>query len=191
MKKYLHAFILLLIVFYLFSCAPVIRKDLMDVAIRDISFSEVKKNPELYKAKLFVLGGIIINTKVTSEGSLVEALYSPVDSRGFLKGIGKIHIRFLALFPKESGILDPMIFKPEREITLAAEFIGTKKGRIDDMDYVYPLFRIKEVYLWEERKEYYLTPSFYDSYPYWWGHPFWWNHSYWGWRYHTPPPYWW
>jgi outer membrane lipoprotein len=84
-----------------------------------------------------------------------------------------------------------MIFKPEREITFAGEFIGTRKGKIDDMDYVYPLFRIRELYLWEESGGYYSTPSFYDPYPFWWDHPFWWNHSYWGWRYHAPPPYWW
>ena len=89
MRKYLKVFIILLIVSSHFSCAPVIRKDLMDAAIRDIPFSEIRTKPELYKDKLFVLGGIIINTKVTAAGSLVEALYSPVDSRGFLKGIGK------------------------------------------------------------------------------------------------------
>jgi outer membrane lipoprotein len=183
MSKYLKASVILVVLSSLLSCAPVIRKDFMDAAIRDIPFSEITTNPELYKDKLFVLGGIIINTRVTLEGSTVEALYSPVDSRGFLKGIGKIHIRFFALFPKESGILDPMIFKPEREITLAGEFLGTRKGKIDDMDYVYPLFRIRELYLWEESSGYYYTPPFYDRYPYWWDHPFW--------RYHAPPPYWW
>jgi outer membrane lipoprotein len=107
MRKYLKASIILLILSFLFSCAPVIRKDIMDAAIRDISFSEIKKNPVLYKEKLFVLGGIIINTRVTSEGSLLEALYSPVDSRGFLKGSAKYILDFLLSFREKAGYLIP------------------------------------------------------------------------------------
>ena len=115
MKRYCFVILFVLVSLYLLSCAPVIRKDLMDIAIRDVSLSDIKRSPELYKGKLFVLGGIIVNTKATSEGSLIEALYVPVDSRGYLKGAGLSHSRFLALFPKESGFLDPMIFRRERD----------------------------------------------------------------------------
>ncbi|MEW6601792.1 MAG: Slp family lipoprotein, partial [Nitrospirota bacterium] len=66
--------------------------------------------------------------------------------------------------------------------TLAGEFIDMRKGKIGEMDYVYPLFEIKEIYLWEELKErdyyyYYLPPP----YPYWYYgrqpyDPRWWYH---------------
>lgn len=191
MKRYLLT-IFVLCTLFIISCAPVLRKEIMDVAIRDVPFQDIKKNPELYRGKLFVLGGIIVNTKLTPEGSLIEALYAPVDSRGYLKGIGASQNRFLALFPQESGILDPVIFRSEREITLAGEFTGIREGKIDDMDYRYPFFRIREIYLWEEKKEYYLTP-YYKPYPYWWDYPYpyWrWEHPYW-WRYRPIPRYWW
>lgn len=190
MKRNYLIIVSILLSLFIFSCAPVLRKDIMDAAIRDFSFPEIKQNPEMYKGKLIVLGGIIINTNVTAEGSLIESLYAPVNSRGYLRGVGTTHIRFLALFPKESGFLDPMIFKRGREITLAGEFIGIREGKIDDMEYGYPFFLIKELYLWEESKIYYVP--YYEPYPYWWDRPYLWrDRPYLWWRYHAPPPYWW
>lgn len=191
MKKYIHLTILFLLTLHIFSCAPVIRKELMDTGIRNPSLTDIKQNPGKYMGKLCVLGGIINNTKVTAEGSLIEALYAPVDYRGYLKGAGTSYGRFLLLFPKESGILDPLIFKRDREITFAGEFAGLKEGKIDEMEYAYPLFRIREIYLWPESMEYLIVPPYYDPYPYWWGGPYrGWGGPYW-WRYHAPPPYWW
>jgi outer membrane lipoprotein len=168
------------------SCAPVIRKDLMDVGIRDVPMSEVKKDPDLYKGKLFIMGGIIAHTKVVPEGSLIEALYVPVDAQGYLTGNGN-NGRYLALFPKESGLLDPVIYRSGKKITVAAEFMGTRSGKLDDAEYVYPFFVIREIYLWEERMYYYPPPYYY--YPYtWWDYPY----PLWrggpGWRYY---PFWW
>jgi outer membrane lipoprotein len=182
MKRYYFIVLLVLISLFLFSCAPVLRKELMDVAVRDMPLSEIKRKPEFYKGRLFILGGVIVDTKVTAEGSLIEALYVDVDSRGYLKGFGFSSGRFLSLFPKESGLLDPMIFRSGREITIAGEFIEEKKGKIDEMEYVYPFFKIKEIYLWEEKKDYYVVPPYYYPYPYWWDRPF---------LRHRVPPYWW
>lgn len=189
-RKFLIIYSLLLS-FFLISCAPVLHKELMETGIREISFSDIKQNPIRYQGKLFILGGIIVNTKLREDGTLIEALYVSVDSRGYLKGIGRSHERFLALFPRESGVLDPIIFRPGREVTIAAEFLRIQEGKIDDLDYVYPLFKIKELYLWEERKEYYLIPYYYEPYPFWWDYPYWWDRPYWRWRYRVPPPYWW
>ncbi|MEW6214473.1 MAG: Slp family lipoprotein [Nitrospirota bacterium] len=178
-------YLIVLAIVLLFSCAPVLRKDLMDKATRDITFSEILRNPEVYRGRLFILGGIIVETKFTDKGSLIEALYVPVDSRGYLKEIKPSNGRFLAFYPKEEGLLDPVIYNRGREITLAGEFIETRKGKVDDMEYTYPLFEIKELYLWEKHKEYYIVPpypSWYYPYPYWWDYPWW--------RYHYPPPYW-
>ena len=176
----------------LLSCAPVIRKDLMEVAIRNVPLSEVKKNPDVYKSKLFVVGGIIVDTKATAEGSLVEALYVPVDSKGYLKSVGMPHVRFLALLPKKEGFLDPIIFKSDRHITVAGDFEGIRKGKIGEMEYGYPFFVIKEIHLWREEGNYYY-PYYYE--PYYAPYPYWWDYPYWGWGYpwwrSGPPPYWW
>ena len=174
----------------LFCCAPVLQKDIMDLSIRDVSLAEIKRSPDTYKGQLFAFGGIIVNTKITTEGSLIEALYVRVDSRGNFKGISSSDGRFLALFPQERGFLDPMIFRSKRQITLSGEFIGMRAGKIDDTEYLYPFFRIADIYLWEERSTYYYAPPpYYGPYPYYWGgYPRWWGYPYW--RTPFPPPYW-
>lgn len=164
----------------LFSCAPVLRHDLMQRGIFTVQLSEIKQNPAFYKGRLFILGGIIVNTTITGKGSLIEAIYVPVNSRGYLKDIVGSNGRFLALFAGKE-ILDPMIFREKREITLAGEFIETRQGKIGEMDYTYPFFEIKEIYLWEEKKDYYRSldypPWHYPYYPYWRYDP-WWRYNY-------------
>ncbi|HET6514856.1 MAG TPA: Slp family lipoprotein [Thermodesulfovibrionales bacterium] len=178
---------LIIIVFVLsaslLSCAPVLRKDLMESAIRDFSMNELRKNPGPYQGKLFVFGGIIAQTKITSEGSLIEALSVRVDPRGYLKGFGPSDGRFLALYPKEQGFLDPLIYSQGREVTLAAEFIGTREGTIDEAAYLFPFFAIKDLYLWAQWYSYPWPPYYYYApyYPYY-GDPFY-RYPYY--------PYWW
>ena len=75
-----------------------------------------------------------------------------------------------------------MVYKKGREVTLAGEFLELRKGRIDEMEYVYPVFEIKEIYLWEERQEYYIPyyyPYYYDPFTY--RSPF--LYDSWGWPY--------
>jgi len=44
------------------------------------------------------------------------------------------------------------------------------------MEYKYPYFNIVELYLWPEKKEYYI---YYEPYPYWWDYPYWGYRPYW------------
>jgi outer membrane lipoprotein len=146
----------------LVSCAPVLTRNVMQSGTKDVRFSEIKQYPVLNKGKLFILGGIIVKTTLTNEGSLIEAIYVPVNSLGYLKSYGTTNERFLALY-KGTTLLDPLIYSEKREITVAGEFIEIRKGTIGEMDYMYPLFEIKEIYLWEEYTEpdYYRYPPFY------------------------------
>ncbi len=167
----------------LFSCAPVLNRDIMKEGMRDVSLSSLKDAPDAYKGRLYILGGVIVETKLTEKGSQIEALFVPVNKYGYLREPGHKDGRFLAVFPQASGLLDPLIYKKGREITLAGAFIEARKGKIDEMEYTYPVFEIKQIYLWEERREYYYAPYYY--YPYYYPYPYiydpWWR---------PYPPYW-
>ncbi len=179
--------LLIFVLVMLSSCAPVLNNDLMSRGIFDMSSSVITEDPDMYRGKLFIMGGIIVNTKATEAGSMIEAIYVPVDAMGFLKGVRASGGRFLALYPKKKGFLDPMIYSKNREITLAGEFLEARPGKIEEMEYAYPLFEIKELYLWEERAEYYLMmappyPPFYPAHRYydpWYYNPWyydpWWR----------------
>jgi outer membrane lipoprotein len=184
------SFIILIILTTLISCAPVLRQEVIEKAIVDVQFSSIRQHPDLYKGKVFILGGLIVSTKLTEKGSLIEAVYIPADTRGYLKDVRPTNGRFMAIYPKDIGILDPFIYKEGREITIAGEFIETQTGRIGEMEYTYPVFEIKEIYLWEEKKVHYLTPAYPPSYyyPYPSPYPYWYDPW---WRdYYPPPPLW-
>ncbi|HMK55224.1 MAG TPA: Slp family lipoprotein [Dissulfurispiraceae bacterium] len=180
MKRYLLTLIIALGL--IAACAPVFREDIMKNATLNPSLSELNAAPLLFEGKLYVLGGKIVSTRVTKEGSLIEAIYAPVDSRGYLKDYVR-SVRFMALYPKDRGILDPLIFRKNRDMSIAGVYKGTRIEKLDEMEYAYAYFEIVDFRLWEESRYY---PAYYP-YPYWWYDPWygpwhdpWYGHR--GWR---------
>lgn len=167
------------------ACAPVLSRELMDQGKRDVPYDQMRRDPGPYKGKLYILGGLIVETRITEKGSQLEVLALPVDSLGYLE-YGRSWGRFLAVSPLNKGILDPVVYKRGREVTLAGEFIEMRKGKIDEMEYIYPVFEIKELYLWREQMPYYWPP-YYPYYDPWYGpYPF--PYDRWGWPYPYPWP---
>ncbi len=179
MKKICLISLILLVA--LLSCAPVFKKEIMDTALIDVPLSSIRQNPDAYRGRVFILGGLIVSTKITENGSLIEAVYVSVDSLGYLKDAKYANGRFLAIFP--SGLLDPLIYRQGREITVAGKFVEIQTGKIGEMQYAYPFFEIKDIHLWEEKKEYYIAPPYYYPYPYWRYDPWW--------RHYPYSPFWW
>jgi len=174
-------FSIIAILMVLSACTPVLDREVMNQGMRDVPFSQLRESPDAFTGKLVILGGVIVQTRLTETGSLIEALSVPVDSLGYLQEAGHTQGRFLALYPRAKGLLDPMVYRRGREITLAGVFVESRRGKIDEMVYVYPMFEIREIYLWEERRDYY-------NYPYY--NPFYYNSPFlydpWGWYYPSP-----
>ena len=170
---------------FLVSCAPVLNTELMQEGERNVSLDALKANPDAYKGKLFILGGLIVETRLLEQGSQIEVLSVPVDSRGYLEESKGANGRFLAVYTRSKGLLDPLVFKKGREITVAGEFLEARKAKIDEMEYVYPVFEVRQIYLWEDQMQYYDPHLYYPyySYPYSYGPPWW---GPW-----PPPPGWW
>jgi outer membrane lipoprotein len=177
--------LIIIILLALSACSPVLNRELLNRGIREVPFSGLRETPDAYQGKLFILGGLIVESRFTEKGSQIEALAVPVDSLGYLQGVERSQGRFLAVNPRSQGLLDPLVYRKGREVTIAGTFIEARKGKIDEMDYVYPVFEIKEIYLWEERRDYYYEPAFYPMYPYYnspfmydrWGRPY--SYPYW------------
>src|SRR5512134_1626013 len=127
----------------LMACSPVLNRQLMQEGLRDVPLSAVRDTPDLYKGKLFILGGLIIETKHAERGSQIEALAIPVNGLGYLEDQVRARDgRFLAVYPKEQGFLEPLIYKKGRLVTLAGEFLELKKAKLDETEYTYPVFGI-------------------------------------------------
>ena len=145
---------------------PVIREDLLGEGTRNVPLQAIAANPDAYKGKLFVLGGIIAKTTITDEGTVIEALYVPVDRKGYFKDV-PVSGRYLAVWPKANGILDPMLYGRNRRITVAGTFEGMRKGKLGKTSYNFPVFEAVQIHLWKEEAEYpgyYYEPYYYGPY---------------------------
>jgi len=183
--------LLLTISLMFLSCAPVLSREYMQEGSRELSFQVLQENPDAQKGRLFILGGVIVRTKVTAAASEIEAMHVPVDGYGYFKESGRSEGRFLAVLPHDGMMLDPEVYHRGRRITLAGEFVELRKGRIDEMEYGYPVFEIKQIYLWPKERLYYSAPYYYYDpwfypYPYYYWDP-WWRYPYY-YRYNPTPP---
>jgi outer membrane lipoprotein len=165
----------------LLSCAPaVLSKNYLFEGTREMSFEQLREQPDQFKGRLFILGGVIVRTKLTNNGAVIEAIHVPVDGSGSFKDSGKSEGRYRAVVPSGMPQPDPIIYHKGRRVTIAAEFIGILRGKIDEMDYGYPVFDIKQMHLWPRERLQYYPPSYvYDPwfypYPYYYRYP-WWTH---------------
>jgi outer membrane lipoprotein len=176
-------FLLLLLIAYsacVTACAPVLSAKTMERASRSVPLDRMIQQPELYRGKLYVFGGTIASSKTTAAGSLLELVFTTVDSYGSLQNTIS-GSRVLVFMPKEQGFLDPVLFAPGRNVTVSGFFDGVQNGKIGEMSYTFPFFIIAEIYLWpkESPRTYY-----YDSYyspSHWWG-PSWGIGGGWSWH---------
>ncbi len=164
---------MVLLVLSLASCTSAIRTDLMEQGTRNPSLAALTENPEAYRGQLFVFGGIIARTTLKAEGSEIEALYVPVDGWGYPQDHVSSSQRFLAVYPRDKGILDPLVYQKDRGISIAGTFTGIITGKVDEMGYEFPVFRIMQIYLEPRRPPgvYYYYPAYMG--PGWWGYRPW------------------
>jgi len=120
--------------------------------------------------KTVLISGIILGSKNTKGGTLIEMLQKPADMEGRPKDVDESDGRFLALY---DGYLDTAIYSRGREALVAGVVRGKRVLPLGEIEYTYPLVSIKEIHLFKVRKEERFYP-----YPYWWYSP-WWHYPYW------------
>jgi outer membrane lipoprotein len=181
MKRFGFLFIASLL--FLTACAPVFREEIMKNSTLNPSLTELNSAPADFEGKLFLLGGKIINVRTTQDGFVIEAMYLSVNSRGHIGSRDKYEGRFLAILPKEKGMIDPLLFTAGKEVTVAGIYKGIRTQKFDNVEYGYSYFQIIGLRLWEERHYYYGSPYYYGPYPsvYFWYDP-WYPHYYRHWR---------
>ena len=154
------------------GCAPVISKGLRDQAAKGPTFAEALQNPEAHLDKVVIWGGVIIQSENRKEGTLILVLQKPTDYTGQPWDTDRSGGRFMALY---RGFLDGELFSKGRELTVAGTLIGKRVMPLGEISYTYPLVEVKEIHLWQERREEYLPPPYwyYPPYgPWWWYHPY-------------------
>jgi outer membrane lipoprotein len=171
MKKLL---ILCILSAFIVSCAHVISREYRDSASLDIPFSSLVRDPGKYLDEVFILGGIIVESRISDQGSEIEVVHTPVDRFGNIVDKDISEGRFLITSPK---YLDPSIYRKDRAVTVAGVLKGSRTKQLGGIEYSYPIIEARELYLWREERyysyPYYSYPYFYDPFYY---SPFYYRH---------------
>ncbi len=130
------------------GCTYAISPELADKADQTISFEQLLADPDLYKGKILILGGVIAGIAAAKpRGTLIGAVQRTLDYWGKPIRTAKTGGRFLLYHP---STLDAFIYSPGREITVAAEVAGTKLDILGDKEFADPVLVIKEIKVWEK-----------------------------------------
>jgi outer membrane lipoprotein len=148
MKKHLILFaILSAVAAAMTACAPTFSKEIMEQVDRTISFRDLVKAPERYQGKWVMLGGVIIETRNSAQGSTVEVLQTPLDRQGRPRETDETAGRFIVESPE---FLDAAVYQPGKRISLVGQVRGQEVRPLGEMNYRYPVISSKELRLWEQ-----------------------------------------
>ena len=177
-KQFLLAALLGFVILLGAGCAHTVSETLRQQADMTLSFAQLRANPDAYTDRTVILGGEILDTRLTQEGTVLEVLHKPLDRYERPRLVGHTEGRFMVRCER---YLDPVIYKPEREITVAGRVLGRRQGTVGEVEYVYPLISCIELHLWSEP----LQAFPYEPYPWWYWDP-WYRMHPWHWRPHYP-----
>ncbi|HUK55427.1 MAG TPA: Slp family lipoprotein [Nitrospiria bacterium] len=130
--------------------APVISKGVRDQADPTATFKAVFHDPDAYKGKTVLWGGIIIRTRNAKDVTWIELVQEPLagDDRPIRREASEG--RFLI---RHDGFLDPAVYGRGREVTLVGEVRGLETRLLDEAEYRYPVVADKQLVLWGPAQE--------------------------------------
>jgi outer membrane lipoprotein len=163
--------LLSLIALMLLGCAHAVSEQLRQQATPPIPFPQLQANPEVYKDRLVILGGTILETRNTEEGTVLEVLQKPLSGAERPLLTDQTAGRFMALC---NMYLDPAVYTKNRDITVAGRILGSRSGQIGEAAYVYPLVSCLELRLWPQVVAVDGAPYYYPPYGrpwYWYSYP--------------------
>jgi len=128
---------------FIVSCAPIVSKEVRARA-SDAPFREAVRNPDRYRGMTFIWGGAIVQTKQADSASLMEVVQNPLTGRGAVADRDVSYGRFLV---RSQKLLDPLIYRAGRLVTVAGELVDTRRGKIGEGEYLYPVLSADEIHL--------------------------------------------
>ena len=132
---------------FLTGCATGISQQSRSMVTYTGTFSALQKTPDAFKGEVVMLGGKIIETKVSSPLSEITVLQLALDSNGRPVNPDQSGGRFIVQAKK---LLDPAIYQKGMYLTVVGTLKGSKVGSIGGFRYAYPLVKSIEIKLWSE-----------------------------------------
>lgn len=139
------------------ACAPKFSKY---KAGAPVPFEELLESPDVYKGRMVILGGYILDVVNEPESSSIKVVQAPLGSQKKPKSKDLSKGRFIVRTDK---FLDPEVYTRGRMLTTVGRVSGGQEQPLGDRSYRYPVIEAEELYLWPNEK-YYTRP--YDPYLY-------------------------
>lgn len=145
----LRLFVTLAASLALTACAP-LPAPLADSPDRSPSAAQVRADPEAFAMAMVRWGGEIVRVENGATVTRVEVRAQPLTRSGRPIPSDRDLGRFVAEVPE---FLDPALYAPGRELTVAGTIQGTESRAIGSYDYVYPTVHTTGYTLWPRRVE--------------------------------------
>ncbi|MGB9715690.1 MAG: Slp family lipoprotein [Thermodesulfovibrionales bacterium] len=147
MKSLVFSLILSIII-TLFGWAHIVSDELRQKAYGEPPVPVLFKDPDLFKGRVVILGGVIVSSTNTKDGTYIEVLQKPLDYRGRPEDTDTSFGRFIILY---EGYLDTAVYSQGREVTVAGEVMGKTIRPLEEIQYPYTLIKSIELHLLEPR----------------------------------------
>lgn len=165
------------------GCSHVLSQDALHGVDPLVEYAQVKGDPDAYRGKTLILGGLIVDASIDREGTTLEVLRYTLDRYGEPGRADEAGGRFLV---RSDRFLDPELYRPGLLVTLSGTVLGKTVRPLGKIDYVYPLFRLGEIHLWNRS----YTPYYYDPFYPWGPYPYWYPYDPFWYPPYRFPPYW-
>lgn len=124
------------------GCAHNLSKGALALADRTITFGNLSENPDAFRGKIVVLGGVIRATMQTPHGTLLEVEQYRLDGREMPDEASDSGGRFLANVPER---LAKSVCGTGQPVSMAGEVMGKKAIIIEGTGYSYPVIDVREL----------------------------------------------
>ena len=131
------------------GCSYAISSQTTAQADRSIPFTKLSAEPADYAGKLVILGGEIVGTRTTKGGSVIEVRQKELDYWGKPRRTNRSGGIFVILHRAQ---LDPMVYAPERELTVAGEVVRGGEGSVGADLAGHLVLQSKELKLWPRER---------------------------------------
>lgn len=101
--------------------------------------------PEASSGKIALWGGVILSTKNLETSTQIEVLAYPLNASHKPMQDSKPLGRFII---QHKGYLEPATYEQGRLISVLGSVSDSKKGKVGESEYTYPVITARQIHLW-------------------------------------------